>query len=137
MRHASTAPLGLPHEQFWDPLRRRVSCESGSTTPLLLLGYVGVLVGPMAQHVFVAAFGGLAVGCDRHLPNADHLGVALVGFLQRIFSVHLHGDAGGSGIALHRRVGAIQLGGVRLAGWIGHGDLVAADFIGKDGGVVG
>src|SRR5271157_3769633 len=105
------------------------------TTAGLLLRYVGEVVSPVVQLVIIAGFGGLTVSRYRHLPDAYDFAVALIRFLQRILTPHLHGYAGGSRIALHRRVGAIQLRGVRLAGWIGHGYLVTTDLVRPDGGI--
>src|SRR5208283_3570762 len=104
-------------------------------TASLLLRHVEV-GGRVTKLVIKAGFGGLTVSRDGHSEDADHLAVALVSFLQRVRTLHLHRNAGRARIALKRRVGAIQFGCVRLAGWIGHSDLVAIDFVSPDSGIV-
>ena len=106
----------------------RASLNALMATASLLLGYVKGC-SPILHLVIDAGFGGLTVVRDRHLENGDDLAVELIGFLQRVLAHDFSRHAGDARIALHRRVGAIQLCGVSLSGAIGHGDLVSADLV--------
>src|SRR6266851_7736420 len=73
----------------------------------LLLGRRELTVGS-AQLVLDLESYDFAVRTHCHTRDADHLPVALVGFLDRVLSHALHGDAGSPGIPFVRRVRAIQ-----------------------------
>jgi len=80
---------------------------------------------------------GFAVGTHCPSRNANHLPVALVGFLDRILSNALHRDAGSPGGPFLRRVRAIQLCNIGLAGEVGHAQAIAFHLEGDREPVIG
>jgi len=80
---------------------------------------------------------GFAAGTHCPTQDANHLPVALVGFLDRILSNTLHGDAGSPGVPFIRRARAIQLYNIGLAGQVGHAQAIAFHFEGDREPVIG
>ena len=80
---------------------------------------------------------GFAIG-DHGVPrDTDDLPVAFVGFFNGVLTKALDGHTGSTRVTLERRVGSIQLRGIRLAGGSAHIQGVAIHFVGEGGAVVG
>src|ERR1017187_10752708 len=90
----------LPQHEDWDSSSFG---EARLATASLLLRYVEVS-SPVLQLVIKAGFGGLTIGRDRHLEDADHLAVTLISFLQHVLAHHLHRHARDAHAALPEAV---------------------------------
>src|SRR5579862_6728548 len=80
---------------------------------------------------------GLAVGRNGGLEDADHLAIAFVSLLEAVLADALDRDGGDAGVALHGRIATVHLGGVALAGAVGHGEFVTVGLVGVGDGVIG